>query len=72
MTTIETVEIPYEHFRSNFPFENLRSRQEFVLREICNAYNSGVNVVVREAPTGFGKSPVAIGVARTLGIQLHL
>ena len=56
MTTTETVEIPYEHFRSNFPFENLRSRQEVVLREICNAYNSGVNVVVRELQRALAKA----------------
>jgi len=63
----ETEPIAYERFRSNFPFETLRSNQERVLREICYAYNSGFKVLVLEAPTGFGKSPVAIAVARTLG-----
>jgi hypothetical protein len=66
-TTKDSVTIPYEHFASNFPFQTLRSKQEVVLRDICYAYNSGFKFIVLEAPTGFGKSPVAISVARTLG-----
>ena len=65
--TKETGGIPYELFKSNFPFETLRSTQADVLKGICEAYNSGVKVIVLEAPTGFGKSPVAMAVARTLG-----
>jgi ATP-dependent DNA helicase DinG len=34
---------------------------------ILNAFNSGCKYVILEAPTGFGKSPVAIAVALTLG-----
>jgi superfamily II DNA or RNA helicase len=41
--------------------------KEKVLQEMCNAFNSGYKYIVLEAPTGFGKSPVAIAVARTLG-----
>ncbi len=41
--------------------------QRQVLQEICDAFNSGYKVIVLEAPTGFGKSPVAMCVARTLG-----
>ena len=57
----------YEDFRKNFPFETIRPKQHDVLNKICDAFNSGVKIVVLEAPTGFGKSPVAIAVARTLG-----
>ncbi|MFL6422429.1 MAG: helicase C-terminal domain-containing protein [Nitrososphaeraceae archaeon] len=51
----------------NFPFPSQRNNQEKVLNEICNAFNSGHKYIILEAPTGFGKSPVAIAVARTLG-----
>ena len=70
MTEAETTTqgaFSYEDFRKNFPFESIRPKQDDVLNKICDAYNSGVKIVVLEAPTGFGKSPVAITVARTLG-----
>jgi Rad3-related DNA helicase len=51
----------------NFPFTSQRHNQQKVLNEICNAFNSGCKYVILEAPTGFGKSPVAIAVALTLG-----
>jgi ATP-dependent DNA helicase DinG len=51
----------------NFPFASQRHNQEKILNEICNAFNSGCKYIILEAPTGFGKSPVAIVVARTLG-----
>ena len=51
----------------NFPFPSQRHNQEKVLNEICNAFNSGYKYVILEAPTGFGKSPVAIAVALSLG-----
>ena len=38
-----------------------------VLDEICNAFNSGYKYIVLEAPTGFGKSAVAIALALSLG-----
>ena len=38
-----------------------------VLDEICNAFNSGYKYIVLEAPTGFGKSAVAITFALNLG-----
>jgi len=52
---------------SNFPFTNICDKQAHVLNEICSAYNSGYKFIILEAPNGFGKSPVAIAVARTLG-----
>jgi ATP-dependent DNA helicase DinG len=51
----------------NFPFRTLRHKQEDVLREIDSAFVSGYKRVILEAPTGFGKSPVAISTALTLG-----
>jgi Rad3-related DNA helicase len=51
----------------NFPFPSQRHNQEKVLNEICNAFNSGCKYVILEAPTGFGKSPVAISIALSLG-----
>ena len=38
-----------------------------VLDKICNAFNSGYKYIVLEAPTGFGKSAVAITFALNLG-----
>ena len=54
-------------FISNFPFAFKRDKQIRVLNEICSAFNSGYKYILLEAPTGFGKSPVAISVALTLG-----
>jgi ATP-dependent DNA helicase DinG len=47
---------------NNFPFTSQRHNQEKVLSEICNAFNSGCKYIILEAPTGFGKSPVAIAM----------
>src|SRR5215469_17335327 len=51
----------------NFPFPTLRDKQSYVLKEIDAAFKSGYKHIVLEAPTGFGKSPVAIAAALTLG-----
>ena len=51
----------------NFPFPNLRENQSFVLKEIDSAFGSGYRHIILEAPTGFGKSPVGVAVALTLG-----
>jgi hypothetical protein len=42
-------------------------RDNLVLKEIAAAFASGYKYVVLEAPTGFGKSPVAMATALTLG-----
>ena len=52
---------------NNFPFTSQRYNQTAVLNQICDAFNSGHKYIILEAPTGFGKSPVAIAVAMTLG-----
>jgi ATP-dependent DNA helicase DinG len=54
-------------FIKNFPFASQRNNQTRVLNEICEAFNSGYKYIILEAPTGFGKSPVAVSVAKTLG-----
>jgi len=59
--------ISNSNYIKNFPFTTLRHRQEDVLREIDSAFASGYKRVILEAPTGFGKSPVAISTALTLG-----
>jgi ATP-dependent DNA helicase DinG len=55
-----------DEFIRNFPFPNLRERQRDILNEIENAFASGYKYILLEAPTGFGKSPVAIAAALTL------
>jgi ATP-dependent DNA helicase DinG len=54
-------------FIKSFPFPTKRERQSYVLNEIAAAFASGYKYIVLEAPTGFGKSRVAIAVALTLG-----
>jgi ATP-dependent DNA helicase DinG len=56
-----------DDFIKNFPFPTLREKQSFVLKEIDSAFGSGYRHIILEAPTGFGKSPVAIAAALTLG-----
>ena len=55
------------NYITNFPFPTLREKQAFVLKEIDDAFALGYKYIVLEAPTGFGKSPVAIAAALTLG-----
>jgi ATP-dependent DNA helicase DinG len=50
-----------------FPFPQIREKQKKVLEEIESAINSGYKHLFLEAPTGFGKTPVAIALARYLG-----
>ncbi|HKX20100.1 MAG TPA: DEAD/DEAH box helicase family protein, partial [Nitrososphaeraceae archaeon] len=51
----------------NFPHTSFRNNQHKVLQQICDAFNSGYKRIILEAPTGFGKSAIAITIARTLG-----
>ena len=52
---------------SHFPLAKVRQRQEKVLLEIEAALKSGYKYLFLEAPTGFGKTPVAIAMASYLG-----
>ena len=73
MTSIETEELSQsrhftlQQFIDNFPFEHIRPKQLDVLKQICEAFNNGYRIIILEAPTGFGKSPVAVSIGRTLG-----
>jgi ATP-dependent DNA helicase DinG len=55
------------NYIKNFPFPSLHEKQSFVLNEIDVAFASGYNHIIVEAPTGFGKNPVGIATALTLG-----
>ncbi len=57
-------------YLSNFPHNAFRNNQDQVIKQICDAFNSGYKWIILEAPTGFGKSAIAITIARTLGSQL--
>ena len=60
-------ELTLSNLVSNFPFKEIRPKQLEVLEQIADAINTGYKYIVPEAPTGFGKSPVAVSVGRTLG-----
>ncbi|MBI4021076.1 MAG: ATP-dependent DNA helicase [Candidatus Aenigmarchaeota archaeon] len=47
-----------------FPFPTMREHQETALRAIIGALQAGYRTVVLEAPTGFGKSALAVALAR--------
>ncbi|VFJ13676.1 helicase C-terminal domain-containing protein [Candidatus Nitrosocosmicus franklandus] len=53
--------------QSFFPFESIRPKQAKVLEEIDQALKSRYKFIFLEAPTGFGKSAVAVTLARFLG-----
>jgi ATP-dependent DNA helicase DinG len=52
---------------THFPFPTVREKQKKVLDMIDSAIKSGYKQIFLEAPTGFGKTPVAITLARYLG-----
>lgn len=45
----------------------MRKRQEHVLNEIGDGYNSGYDVILLQAPVGFGKSAISVAVGLGLG-----
>jgi ATP-dependent DNA helicase DinG len=59
--------ISVKEYLENFPHASFRNNQDNVIRQICEAFNSDCKYVILEAPTGFGKSAIAMTVARTLG-----
>ena len=50
-----------------FPFETVREKQGKVLDILESTIETGYKYIFLEAPTGFGKTPVAIALARYLG-----
>ncbi len=59
--------ISVKEYLENFPHTSFRNNQDNVIRQICEAFNSDCKYIILEAPTGFGKSAIAMTVARTLG-----
>jgi ATP-dependent DNA helicase DinG len=53
--------------RSFFPLDYVRHNQDKVLDELDQALKSDYKFIFLEAPTGFGKSAVAVTLARFLG-----
>lgn len=53
--------------RDYFPFPSIRDNQVRVINEIEKAIHDGKKYIILEAPTGFGKSPVAVTVAKYFG-----
>ena len=53
-----------EEVRRFFPFQELREFQGRTLRTLAGAFNAGYRTVILEAPTGFGKSPIAVAISR--------
>ena len=53
--------------QSFFPLETIRPKQAKVLEELDQALRSNYKFIFLEAPTGFGKSAVAVTLARFLG-----
>lgn len=47
-----------------FPFQSIRNVQKEVLKQIEEALNCNYKYIFLEAPTGFGKSPIAITLAK--------
>jgi ATP-dependent DNA helicase DinG len=45
---------------ANFPFSSMRVNQKYILKQIELAFHSNYKYVILEAPTGTGKSPLAI------------
>ena len=54
-----------------FPFQQMRDKQRAVLLDIESAVKSGYKNIFLEAPTGFGKTPVAIALARKRHLPRH-
>ncbi len=52
---------------SFFPFDKMRPNQKKALDDIDQALKSGYKFIFLEAPTGFGKSAVAVTLSRFLG-----
>jgi len=54
-------------YRNYFPYPEFRQQQEEVIQETIEAFDGGTDVVIIDAPTGFGKSPVNLCVGLTVG-----
>ena len=66
------LQLTVDDYIKNFPYPAMRGKQSYVLKEIATAFASGYKYIILEAPTGFGKSPVAIAVALTYVRRLSI
>jgi len=55
-----------KHWKELFPYTEIRPQQEVAIEAIINAYNNGKKHFILEAPTGTGKSGIAVTFARYL------
>ena len=67
MSEDNKIKISESDLIENFPFKEIRPKQLEGMKQIAQAINDGYKIIVLEAPTGFGKSPVAIALGKTLG-----
>jgi superfamily II DNA or RNA helicase len=51
------------NIREHFPFPTIREKQEICLQAIEQAYATNKKFIIIEAPTGIGKSGIAIAAA---------
>jgi len=59
-----------ESIETAFPFDSFRKYQKKAIRKVLDAFSSGKSFVILDAPTGSGKSPMAVAIARIAG-QAH-
>ena len=55
-----------EKFNKIFPFKEPRKLQRKIIEKICESYDEGYTNVVIQAPTGIGKSVIAMSVSNYL------
>lgn len=75
--TAEAVIRPPVHFNldaidDHFPMKKYREGQKSAIEFAVDAFNSGKRIVIIEAPTGSGKSPVAMTLANMVGTSYYL
>lgn len=58
--------MPKNDYQKFFPFESYRPGQERAICEAIDRFEDGAENVIIEAPTGTGKTPIAITVSRYL------
>lgn len=58
--------VPSRPHDLGLPFDKFRRGQRSAIREITNHFDSGKRIVILEAPTGSGKSIIALSVAAML------
>ena len=60
------IEINNSPIDFHFPFSSFRQNQREILHQVQKSLDAGTEVIIIEGPTGFGKSPVNIALAKYL------